>query len=55
MKFYIAIFITKNVILYQNSLENMTIPAENRKDALEKARRYARHNELKFISIRLVK
>ena len=55
MKSYIATFETKNVFFYQNSLENMTFSAENRKDAIDKARRYARHNELKFISIRIVK
>lgn len=55
MKSYIATFETKNVFSYQNSLENMWFSANNRKDAMEKARIYARHNELKFITIRLVK
>lgn len=55
MKSYIATFDSKTPNFYRNTLENMWFSGYNRKDAEASARSYARHNGLKFISIRLVK
>ena len=55
MKSYIATFDAKTPNFYRNTIETMWFSAYNRKDAEAKARSYARHNDRKFISIRLVK
>lgn len=55
MKSFVATIEIKNRSFNQNNVENIWLSAKDRKDALEKARRLARWENAKFISVRLVK
>ena len=55
MKKYVATLEMRNRPFNQNSYETVWIAAKNRKDAIEKARFIARHDNAKFVSIYLVR
>ncbi len=55
MKKYVATLEMRNMSFNQNSFETIWIAAKNRKEAIEKARFIARHDNAKFVSIYMVR
>jgi len=53
MKTYTVTLDSKKAKLYINTLESVTVAAENKKDAVAKGRRIARYEGMKFVGCRL--